>query len=67
MIWIKKGQAVRSDQIGHSFVNPNGLPCDCGRYGGLETVASFSYLKKQPRNWLKSQRDANYLSRRVRK
>ena len=37
------------------FVNPDGVVCDCGRYGCLETVASLSALKKQARVWLKSQ------------
>ncbi len=35
--------------IGDTIVNPDGVVCDCGRYGCLETVASLSALKKQAR------------------
>ncbi|RJX80279.1 ROK family protein, partial [Escherichia coli] len=36
-----------SGQIGHTIVNPDGVVCDCGRYGCLETVASLSALKNR--------------------
>ncbi|MFD1801112.1 ROK family protein [Mixta tenebrionis] len=52
---IYRGSLNGSGQIGHTIINPDGLPCDCGRYGCLETVASLSALKKQARIWLKSQ------------
>jgi predicted NBD/HSP70 family sugar kinase len=52
---IYRGCLYGSGQIGHTIVNPDGVVCDCGRYGCLETVASLSALKKQARVWLKSQ------------
>lgn len=51
---IYRGNLYGSGQIGHTIVNPDGMLCDCGRYGCLETVASLSALKKQARIWLKS-------------
>ena len=52
-IW--RGSLYGSGQIGHTIVNPDGIACDCGRYGCLETVASLSALKKQARVWMKAQ------------
>jgi predicted NBD/HSP70 family sugar kinase len=52
-IW--RGSLYGSGQIGHTIINPDGVACDCGRYGCLETIASLSALKKQARIWLKSQ------------
>ncbi|MGB7802551.1 ROK family protein [Buttiauxella sp.] len=51
---IYRGSLYGSGQIGHTIVNPDGMACDCGRYGCLETVASLTALKKQARIWLKS-------------
>lgn len=51
---IYRGNLYGSGQIGHTIVNPDGMACDCGRYGCLETVASLSALKKQARIWLKT-------------
>ncbi|WP_308064284.1 ROK family protein [Escherichia marmotae] len=58
---IYRGSLYGSGQIGHTIVNPDGVACDCGRYGCLETVASLSALKKQARVWLKSQLDNTQL------
>jgi len=52
---IYRGSLYGSGQIGHTIVAPDGMACDCGRYGCLETIASLSALKKQARVWLKSQ------------
>lgn len=52
---IYRGSLYGSGQIGHTIINPDGVACDCGRYGCLETVASLSALKKQARIWLKSE------------
>jgi len=52
-IW--RGSLYGSGQIGHTIINPDGMACDCGRYGCLETLASLSALKKQARTWLKVQ------------
>src|SRR5262245_17379164 len=37
---VLRGKAVSCFEIGHVQVNPNGLPCGCGRIGCLETEAS---------------------------
>lgn len=58
---IYRGSLYGSGQIGHTIVNPDGMACDCGRYGCLETVASLSALKKQARIWLKSQPGSQHL------
>lgn len=52
---IYRGMLNGSGQIGHTIFDRDGIACDCGRYGCLETVASLSSLKKQARIWLKSQ------------
>lgn len=57
---IYRGNLYGSGQIGHTIVNPDGMACDCGRYGCLETVASLSALKKQARIWLKTHPEAQH-------
>ncbi|MCS2170791.1 ROK family protein [Scandinavium sp. TWS1a] len=52
---VYRGSLYGSGQIGHTIIAPDGVVCDCGRYGCLETVASLSALKKQARVWLKTQ------------
>jgi glucokinase len=37
---VIRGKNVSCFEIGHMQVNPNGLPCGCGRIGCLETEAS---------------------------
>lgn len=37
---ILRGKNISCFEIGHFQVNPNGLPCGCGRTGCLETEAS---------------------------
>lgn len=37
---VVRGKNVSCFEIGHMQVNPNGLPCGCGRIGCLETEAS---------------------------
>jgi glucokinase len=37
---ILRGKNISCFEIGHMLVNPNGLPCGCGRTGCLETEAS---------------------------
>ncbi|MRS14651.1 ROK family protein [Enterobacteriaceae bacterium RIT691] len=51
---VYRGSLYGSGQIGHTIIDPDGMACDCGRYGCLETVASLSALKKQARIWLKA-------------
>jgi glucokinase len=37
---VLRGRHVSAFEIGHVQINPNGLPCGCGRTGCLETEAS---------------------------
>lgn len=38
-----------SGEIGHTILNPNGLRCECGKVGCLQTWASESWLLKKAR------------------
>ena len=38
------GNAYVSGEIGHTIVNPNGLRCECGKQGCLQTIASERWL-----------------------
>lgn len=42
------GHTFISGEIGHIIANPNGLRCECGKQGCLQTVASESWLIKTP-------------------
>ncbi|VEB95820.1 Making large colonies protein [Cedecea lapagei] len=57
---IYRGNLYGSGQIGHTIIDRDGIACDCGRYGCLETVASLSALKKQARIWLKTHPEAQH-------
>jgi predicted NBD/HSP70 family sugar kinase len=37
---LHRGVSIYSGELGHTIVDPNGLPCRCGRRGCLETVGS---------------------------
>ena len=37
---VLRGKNISCFEIGHMQINPNGLPCGCGRIGCLETEAS---------------------------
>lgn len=54
---IHRGTLNGSGQIGHTIFDREGIICDCGRIGCLETVASLSALKKQVNIWNKSQHE----------
>lgn len=43
------GHTFISGEIGHIIANPNGLRCECGKQGCLQTVASESWLIKNTR------------------
>lgn len=51
---IYRGSLYGSGQIGHTIVNPDGVVCDCGRYG-CGNRRLVKRVKKQARVWLKSQ------------
>ncbi|MEG7530769.1 MAG: ROK family protein [Hungatella sp.] len=40
------GNNYVSGEIGHTVVNANGQPCECGKYGCLQTIASERWLLK---------------------
>jgi N-acetylglucosamine repressor len=42
-----RGADWKSGEIGHTVVNPDGLPCACGNRGCLETVASGRAIARQ--------------------
>ena len=39
-----------SGEIGHTIVNPNGLRCECGKAGCLQTYTSESWLLRKARS-----------------
>jgi glucokinase-like ROK family protein len=43
---LYRGQAGLAGEIGHTTVVDNGLQCDCGKYGCLETVASTQAIAR---------------------
>lgn len=43
------GNNYVSGEIGHTIVNANGQPCECGKYGCLQTIASERWLLKYAR------------------
>ena len=50
---VQEGAAVRAGQFGHVTAVPGGEPCDCGRRGCLDTVASGRALARlaRARGW----------------
>ncbi|MEC5422255.1 ROK family glucokinase [Virgibacillus sp. C22-A2] len=44
---ILNGDNGMAGEIGHITLDPNGLPCNCGRRGCLETVASATGIVRQ--------------------
>jgi predicted NBD/HSP70 family sugar kinase len=44
---LHTGSAWKSGEIGHTVVDPEGMPCACGNRGCLETVASGRALARQ--------------------
>lgn len=44
---IIDGANGTAGEIGHMTIDPNGLPCNCGRKGCLETIASATGFAKQ--------------------
>ncbi len=44
---LHTGSAWKSGEIGHTVVDPDGIPCACGNHGCLETVASGRAIARQ--------------------
>jgi predicted NBD/HSP70 family sugar kinase len=44
---LHRGVSVYSGQIGHTIVDPEGLPCPCGRRGCLDTVAGGQAIRRE--------------------
>jgi len=45
-----RGQNGGAGEIGHCMVDPNGLPCRCGKMGCLDTVAGFDAILQSAAN-----------------
>lgn len=50
--FMDKGEVIRGSrniagEIGHTTIDPNGVLCDCGRYGCLQTYICASALEKE--------------------
>lgn len=43
---LHRGVSVFSGQVGHTIVDPEGLPCPCGRRGCLDTVAGGQAIRR---------------------
>lgn len=44
---ILNGENGMAGEIGHITIDPNGAPCNCGRLGCLETIASATGIVRQ--------------------
>jgi glucokinase len=43
---LHRGVSIYSGQLGHTIVDPEGLPCPCGRRGCLDTVAGGRAIRR---------------------
>jgi predicted NBD/HSP70 family sugar kinase len=55
---LHTGSAWKSGEIGHTVVNPDGIPCACGNRGCLETVASGRAIARQAAEGIRAGRSA---------
>jgi N-acetylglucosamine repressor len=53
---LHTGSAWKSGEIGHTVVDPRGMPCACGNRGCLETVASGRALARQAADGIRAGR-----------
>jgi predicted NBD/HSP70 family sugar kinase len=53
-----RGADWKSGEIGHTVVNPDGLPCACGNRGCLETVASGKAIARQAAEGIRAGKSA---------
>jgi len=53
-----RGTDWKSGEIGHTVVNPDGLPCACGNRGCLETVASGKAIARQAAEGIRAGKSA---------
>ncbi len=55
---LYRGAGWKSGEIGHTVVDPQGLPCACGGRGCLETVASGRAIARQAAEGIRDGRSA---------
>jgi glucokinase len=53
---LHTGSAWKSGEIGHTVVDPDGMPCACGNRGCLETVASGRAIARQAADGIRAGR-----------
>lgn len=54
------GEYGTAAEIGHTVVDPDGLPCSCGGNGCLETVSSATAMANTAREWIKDGQSCGY-------
>ncbi|WP_026569953.1 MULTISPECIES: ROK family glucokinase [Sediminibacillus] len=64
---IANGQVINgvngtAGEIGHITVETDGAPCNCGRNGCLETVASATGIARQAEQYIKSNQETSLLT-----
>ncbi|MFC4558809.1 ROK family glucokinase [Virgibacillus kekensis] len=55
---VLNGENGTAGEIGHITVEPGGIPCNCGRKGCLETVASATGIVRQAMKGIESNPDS---------
>lgn len=55
---IMAGCNEAGGELGHTVINMDGVPCNCGRIGCWEAYASASALVKQTRNAMKTHKES---------
>jgi predicted NBD/HSP70 family sugar kinase len=53
---LHTGSAWKSGEIGHTIVDPEGMPCTCGNRGCLETIASGRAIARQAADGIRAGR-----------
>lgn len=59
---LHRGVGVYSGQLGHTIIDPEGLPCTCGRRGCLETVAGGQAILRDVRAAVRAGRPSAVLA-----
>lgn len=55
---ILDGVSGTAGEIGHITMDENGTPCNCGRYGCLETISSATGIVRQAKDKIKENPDS---------
>lgn len=56
---LLNGENGTAGEIGHITVDPNGYPCNCGRKGCLETIASATGIVRQAKDLIEKNPQSN--------